>query len=419
MKALIARWTSGPGFWSLADQAVVSAGNFVTTILLARALSPSEYGVYALLFAVMLFMVSSYSAIVAYGLSLHGSTLTDAALRPLAGGSLVLTAWMGVALGAATSIVTLFFGRGSLAPWIVLALLFWQLQETTRRALMSRLRHRDATWGDAVSYLGQAGCIAYLLVDRRLTLASAFEVMAMTSAAAMLFQAWQLRLALSDLRGPLRVLRKYWDVGRSALLANATQAFVGQMLLWLLGIGGIAEVACFQSLTNLLRVTNPVMFAIGSVLLPRVAACGGASTEGLRVSRRYGLIGAVILLPYFLAIFVFPSALLRLLYGAGSVYAGFGAELRVLVVGSAFAYAAYVLGMHFYALSMSNVVLRSALIAAAIGVVGGLILIMEAGILGAAIAYGLIFLGQTVVLGWYLRRYGSSPVAEPMRVAGP
>jgi O-antigen/teichoic acid export membrane protein len=61
----------------MADQAVVSAGNFVTAILLARAIAPSEYGIFALIYALMLFMVSVHSALVAYGLSLQGAAGTD------------------------------------------------------------------------------------------------------------------------------------------------------------------------------------------------------------------------------------------------------------------------------------------------------------------------------------------------------
>ena len=100
------------GFWSMVDQGAVSAGNFLTTILLARALLPSEYGIYALLFALMLFMISLHAAVIVYGLSLDGAAGTDATLRPLAGGSLVLTAGLGTVLGAAIGTVAMFSFTG-------------------------------------------------------------------------------------------------------------------------------------------------------------------------------------------------------------------------------------------------------------------------------------------------------------------
>ena len=292
MSSKLTRWAADAGFWSMVDQGAVSAGNFLTTILLARCLLPSEYGIYALLFALMLMMNGFHSAFIWYGLSLLRASKSEAEIRPLAGGSLVLTAGLAILLGTATSTTAVFFHRASLAPWLLLALLFWQLQETTRRALMCRLRFRDALWGDALSYLGQTACIGFLLFGHRLTIASAFGVMAATSAAAALLQAAQLKLTLPDFRGAFRLLPRFWDTGRWALLVSVAQAFIGQALLWFLAFAGTAEVASFQSALNPLRATNPVMFGIGSVLLPTVAAQQGKPAAGLCAARRYGLLGA-------------------------------------------------------------------------------------------------------------------------------
>ncbi len=394
---------SGPGFWSIVDQGVVSAGNFLTTILLARCLLPSEYGVYALLLALMIFMIYLNSSVILYGLSLHGAVGTNAELCSLAGGSLVLGAGLALFLGLATAAVAAVLHRAFLAPWILSALLFWQLQETTRRALMSRLRFRDAVGGDALSYLGQTVCIAFLFVGHRLTITSAFGAMAATSAAAALLQAFQLKLTPPDFRDAFRLLPRFWRTGRWALLVGVAQAFIGQALLWFLALRGTAEVASFQSLLNLVRGMNPVMFAIGSVLLPTVAILQSSSGAGLTVARRFGLRGAVLLLPYFAVIFVFPGMVLRLLYGAASPYVGLGTGLRVLLVGSALAYVVHVLTMYYFGLSRSDVVLRCELVAAATAAVGGLLLVTRAGVLGAAIAYDLMYAAEAAAFIWYLR----------------
>ena len=57
---------SRAGLWSLADQGAVSLGNFLTNILLARALAPAEYGIFALVFGLLLALSSIHAAVVIY-----------------------------------------------------------------------------------------------------------------------------------------------------------------------------------------------------------------------------------------------------------------------------------------------------------------------------------------------------------------
>jgi len=311
-------------------------------------------------------------------------------------------------LGLATSVAAVFFHKPLLAPWILLALLFWQLQETTRRALMCHLRFRSALGGDALSYLGQTACIAYLFVGHRLTLTSAFMAMTATSAAATLVQVAQLKLTLPDFRFASRLIPTFWDTGRCALLVSIVQASLGQALLWFLAFAGTAEVGRFQSALNLLRAANPVMFGIGGVLLPTVAARRDRPPEGLHAAQRYGFLGAILLFPYFAVIFIFPGLMLRLFYGADSVYAGLRWELRLLVIGSVFVYIAYILISYYYGLSKSHIVLRCQLVAVAFTVLAGPLLIKEAKVFGATVAYALTFFTQTLALVWFLRCSDSS-----------
>lgn len=394
----------------MVDQGAVSAGNFATAILLARALVPAEYGIYALLFAVMLFMLNIHLAAVVYGLSLHGAPGTVSELRSLAGGSLVLTALLGTVLGAAAGAVAAIFRRAYLGPWILLALLFWLFQQTTRSALATHFRQREAVWGDALSYLGQAACMGWLFLDHRLTLVAAFQVMAATSAAAWLLQIGQLRLAPSDFQGALALVPRFWKFGRWAVLAKVAEAFIGQPLLWLLALQGMAAVASFQSVLNLLRLTNPLMFAIGSVVLPTVASAPlEKPTAGMRAVRRYGLLGAAALLPYYAVLFLIPAKVLRLFYGVGSAYVGLGMDLRIVILGSALLYAGHIFASYFYGLSKSNVVFHCQLITAAVTVTAGLTLVLLMGLMGAALAYDLAFLAQMAAFAWFLRKVHVSP----------
>src|SRR5271170_6186042 len=63
-------------FWAFIDQGVVSLGNFMATVMLARALKPGEFGIFALLFGSILFLNTVHAALVTYPLSIFGAPMT-------------------------------------------------------------------------------------------------------------------------------------------------------------------------------------------------------------------------------------------------------------------------------------------------------------------------------------------------------
>ena len=161
------------GFWSMADQGAVSLGNFLTSILLARRLAPAEYGIYALLLATVFVLNSVQAAVITYPVSLEGAAESESDLQRRAGGSLVLTMLLAVALTAVLVVATFVLKRPAIWPYAAVALICWQAQETARRALMTHGRHREALWGDVLSYVGQAILVGLLLLWHGITLESA------------------------------------------------------------------------------------------------------------------------------------------------------------------------------------------------------------------------------------------------------
>src|SRR5271170_1031457 len=82
---------NGRGVWALTDQAMLSLGNFFTNILLIRHLSKDNFGNFAVLFSVILFLNNLHTSLVTYPLSVLAATDDDAALRRRAIRSLGLT----------------------------------------------------------------------------------------------------------------------------------------------------------------------------------------------------------------------------------------------------------------------------------------------------------------------------------------
>jgi len=322
------------GFWSLADQGVVSIGNFATNILLARNVAEHDYGVFAILFGILLFLNSIHGAFVSYPLSVKGATVALAGLRGLAGHSLLLTGLLSLPLMAAAGIAAVVLGRMDLMGWLGGALLFWQIQETLRRALMAHLRYRQAIWGDALHFLGQSAVIFAFAWWGELNLHVAFAAMCLAAAAGAGVQALQLGLRRVRWGQWVEFVRISWDLGRWMLLSSLVGVVSLQVVPWVLAyFYGVDEAGRLAAITTILGVIHPVLFGISSLIVPAASrALLRGPRAAWRVGIKYTLLGSVLVTPYYLLVAAIPVVVLRVFYGAGSPYEDLTLALRMLVV---------------------------------------------------------------------------------------
>src|SRR4051794_21937797 len=132
------RWTLGKSFWGLSDQAVVSASNFLTLVFLARSVAPREFGIFVVVYTILLFANNLQVSAVTRPLNVLGAPLSDESFRVYsayaATGQLILaTVLAGLALGGAG--IAYYFGSSvfSLLVALSIALFAWQMQEFVRQ----------------------------------------------------------------------------------------------------------------------------------------------------------------------------------------------------------------------------------------------------------------------------------------------
>jgi O-antigen/teichoic acid export membrane protein len=319
------------GAWALADQAVVSLGNFGTSVLLAQNLPKVEFGVFILVFGVLQFLHSLHQSLVTYPLSVRGAASDGERLRRLAGSSLLVTLLLALPLSLGIIAIVEAEHRPSLLPWALGAMFLWQFQETLRRAIMSHLRHNEAFPGDAISYLFQVGIIWLLASRGMLTLERAFVVIAATSFVALIMHALRLRPALRSADGMPAILREHWSLGRWVLFTSLITVLTVQAMPWTLKLfHGDEQVAEFGVLAQIMGLSNPIIISIAGLVVPAVAAAAPRGMAAVkRVALAYGLQGAALLLPYYAAVMILPSFALRVF---NPEYTGLTTHLRLFVV---------------------------------------------------------------------------------------
>src|SRR5688500_3853434 len=103
------RWQLPASSWSVIDQGVVSLGTFLVNIILARQLSPHEYGLFALLFSVFFILQTVNGSLVLYPLSVRGGAADMADRTRLIAAGLTIVLISALPLGIVLVLVSSIF----------------------------------------------------------------------------------------------------------------------------------------------------------------------------------------------------------------------------------------------------------------------------------------------------------------------
>jgi len=292
----VARWGKQGGL-AIADQALISGSNFLIGILLARWLSPDQYGAYALAFAIYLLLLLFYQSLLLEPMSVFGGSSYWTGLRGYVKSLLWIHGGLDALICSVLGIATVgahLLGRqnlqGALAGVTFAApcvLLFW----LARRVFYLGL---PLIYAAGSSLLYCAMVVAGLLLLNRAHALSPFTAFLLIGIAALvtsllLFARMWWRLP----DGPAPVVseawQRHWVYGRWALvgaLAGWVPAYVYYPLLS--GTGQIAHAAQLRALMNLDLPVQQLYAALSLLFLPyasRMQAQPGAGTAGKLVRR--------------------------------------------------------------------------------------------------------------------------------------
>lgn len=382
---------SGPNVWAVADQSLLSIGNFVVTFVLARQLPAHEFGVFAVVLGVLILATTTHTSLIGIPLLVRGGGERED-VRELAVAGLFLAALVSTVFSVVLAATVLVLDRPSLFIPAVCALFAWQTQETLRRSLMAQRAFGRAAGGDALSYLGQATLIVGLTVYGRPTVARAFMIIALTSLAASLLQFWQVRPRIRS-AGPLRdAVIGLCRLGKWLVLTNFIGGAAELAPIWLLAaIHGAPRAGAFQALITVVGVANPVLLAMNSLVTTgaswvREGDLERRSAHELEQGKRFGALGAILIMPYVLVVLAVPGFVLGLFFGRNSVYVDQAGPLRIFVLGYLLLYTWFVLAGVLNARQDKRAVLAAQGSAAGVIALIGAPLIAMFSVAGASVA---------------------------------
>ena len=413
--------TARKGYISLVDQALISGVNFLTAVILARYMSPSDYGVYVLAFGVYLFVNNVHYALITTPMTVLGAPLEGDQLRSyLSSLGLIQIAFGGIATAALLILVAvlhhLSFGPVVLSTFLgtALAVFAFQGQAFFRRILFTRIRPEGALLNDFVSYGLQLIGIIALCKWSILSGRNAFFVIGITSAIAVIVGLWQCRKYLSLHFSSLgSVLHHNFNYGKWMLLGFLSQWVSSQVYIFIVAAFlSTAAVGIFDACLKILLVTNILLIGMDNFIVP--VAAKKLETEGVAkmkeiISSVY-IVGGVVMAIYCGIAAIFPETLLDLFYVRQ--YSGYGDIVMLFALLYFIAFFNRPPAMGLKALKKPEKIFHGNLIAATITLLSAIPLVKYYGIYGACIGMILTQITWLIAFNYFY----SSEVKRRVRV---
>jgi O-antigen/teichoic acid export membrane protein len=400
--------------YAIVEQATFSAASFVVVLILARWLSPTDFGVFSSFYAAFLLIQNVFDAIIIEPLAIFGASRYAASFRHYLARIMVAHAAIG---GAVVVIVGLGFLmlRESGVPAVRADVL--SLVATTPLLLMRWVVRQPcyvlehAEWSilaNGVFVVLAVGSFWLLARGDMLVPSSALLSLGVAAAvsSALVAAIWlKPRWRGSPHPLALRTLAaEHWGYGRWATADKVLAWVSGQLVFVLLpAFSGFASAGALRALTTLLTPAYMTMMAINGLLLPRFArlqASPGRDEAWSRMGRilMVALAGMGI---YAAAVVIFGPALMTLLYvGKYDGYVSLPVML-LLALGPVLGAATSVVEVVLRAQQRVKLMFASKVLPAAVAVIAGIPLMFWLGILGAlavtvfGAALTLLALGRT------------------------
>ncbi len=279
--AMFRKWAAKGGL-AIIDYGLISGSNFLLGILLARWLTPKEYGAYALSFSFFILAGFLYQSLLLEPLSVFSGTLFRENLR----GYLKTTLWihwelslvMCLLLGAA-AVVTRVVGH---SPVLAVALAgmtvatpFILMHGLAKRSFYLRLSPGPAAFASTFYCALVTGGVFLVFRWGRLSSFTAFLIMGLAALVSCLIMVIQLNAVLAPETGRPQLRAtwgKHWEYGRWALATCVVGWIPNYFYIPLVSsFSGMAAAGELRALMNLAAPVLQTYAALSMLFLPYAA----------------------------------------------------------------------------------------------------------------------------------------------------
>jgi O-antigen/teichoic acid export membrane protein len=288
----------GKSLLAALDQGTYSITGFITSVVLARSLSPTEYGAYTLVFTALLFIGMFQDSLVTEPLLVYGASKYQGAFGPyfqlLAKRQVVTTMGFSFCMAAAVGIAPRLFpppwsgnilGLAVAMPAILLAWL-------VRRAFYARTDPGGALVNSLVQAICILGGLSLVVIASKMTALMAFLILGAGALVSASLGWYRLHISWRGARAPFleqEALHDHWRYGRWLVLSNGPGWVLLSGYPMLAGVLlGLSDVAGLNAMQTLVQPVEVMLGAFATLTLPwlvRQRAQAGLEALETSVSR--------------------------------------------------------------------------------------------------------------------------------------
>jgi O-antigen/teichoic acid export membrane protein len=275
------------GLFSLADQAVASLTNFVSGVILARATTKQEFGLYMLVFSLIVMVTDMQTSLIATPYMVYRPRLDGRASVLYSGSTLIhQVAFSGVAVLAIAigTFLTRFGwgppGIGSVLGVLLAVISLITFREFARRMCFAQLRIRTALVFDTGIGAAQVGGLLLMSRLGLLTASRAYWLIGMVCGIGGTCWLWANRASYCPRwKDAIADLKMNWAFGKWVFASGLLWAACTNLYPWLLAAShGAASAGVFAACAGVVSAGNPALLGIQNFVGPKIAheyAAGG------------------------------------------------------------------------------------------------------------------------------------------------
>jgi O-antigen/teichoic acid export membrane protein len=411
--------------FSMADQALSVGAMFLVNLVLARIETREEYGLFALSYSVLVFLMGLHNAAILEPFTVYGSGRYRSHLAEY----FQLICWSNAALGLLLTAALL--GLSLALHWIAPNLVpraMLGLGLTVSVLLSGTLLRRVFYLQRRAGLAAAASLIFFLTVGCGLGLTARAHVLGSISVFLVLAAGWLAagaglagKLPLGKIRPTFLdhepdYWREHWKYARWVLVTAFVFQLTTQGYYWLVaGLLSVKDVAELKAVTLVVAPADQIFIALNYLVLPLLSAHYAARKIGHLLSawRWYAIAITTVTVSFFLFIRALGRPLIHLLYGGR--YDDMASLLSVLVLVPVVMGVGHTMNAALKAAESPKLVFWAYVASGAVTFIAGVPLVARFGLRGAA--YGMLLSGAsytaalTVGFAITFRRKLRQPVA--------